>query len=117
MRHLRLLRPLGFVALVIALTPALAAPAFGAPPAGRLAASDGSEALSWLTSAWKAVGCFLIPAGPCLPPGGATPTSDYGCSADPSGVPRCNPASLIRQSSEYGCSADPDGKPVCGFSG
>ena len=120
MSHRRLLRPLGLVALALALIPSLAPPVFGAARAGkpaRPAVSAWSGAGAWLTGAWKTVECLFLPGGRCTAPGGEQPSSDYGCIIDPNGKPHCDPSGLTQPGGDYGCGSDPNGVRRCGEPG
>jgi hypothetical protein len=104
MSRRRAVRSLGILALALALTPSLALPAVGAVRAGkpaRPAATAWPSSSGWLTGAWKTVECLFLPGGRCKAPGGEQPSSDYGCSIDPSGVPRCGPSGLTQSGGDY----------------
>lgn len=107
MSHSRVLRPLGLAALVFVFSSSFAPPSYGAARAGRVARTVaavpiGAGVADWLSGAWKAIACFVIPGATCVPPGGVQPTSDYGCSADPSGEPRCGAIGFTPPSSPSG---------------
>lgn len=108
-------RSLGIVALSLSLSASLAVASPGARPKAPATpvASARIGAGAWLAEAWKKVGCLLGPWGSFPSKGGELPSSEYGCSIDPGGVPRCTSSDGTQPNTDHGCLIDPWGVAHC----
>lgn len=100
----RVARLLGVLVLSFSLPAAMASASTVTRPKAHASAMTPAwmGARLWLADALRKSGCLLGVPGLCHPGNGTNPASDFGCSVDPWGIPRCNSSSSAPAEAENG---------------